>query len=146
MHNIAMRPNDNNHKFSGDWAECWEDFNDKYDQGSEDYGLSDNQSLRFLHNLVCKDVHRFYLDMVDPVAQLYKEDVLLFENEYNSIVRQTPVKTFLNDRVLEMFPTGIKNTAAALAHVYKQRLSMSREVLESYGSDARKLNFYVSYW
>lgn len=63
-----MRVKENSHKSSGDLAQCWEDFKDKNDQLIEEYGLSDNQSLRYLLNLLCKDDHLFNPNMVKPVA------------------------------------------------------------------------------
>lgn len=61
VHNVAMRMNNVEDEFSGDFGQCWEPFKDEYDQVAENYDLSDVQKMRFLHNLLAKNVHRFFL-------------------------------------------------------------------------------------
>lgn len=70
-HNIAMRLKDNKNKFSGDLLQFWQDFKDDYDQISGDYNLNLDQYFCYLHCLLCKDTHRFYLDFVKPTAKTY---------------------------------------------------------------------------
>lgn len=102
-HNIAMRLRDAEQKFSGDLSECWEDYQDEYEQISEDYNLSNEQKFKYLHNFLRKDAHRFYLDSVKPNSKPYADAVTLLEKEYNSIVRQTRVKNHLNSLRLSQF-------------------------------------------
>lgn len=78
-HNVAMRLNDNDHKFLADLAQCWEEFNYEYDQVIENYGLPENQSLQFLRNLLWKEAHRIYHEMVNLVPQFYIETFLLIK-------------------------------------------------------------------
>lgn len=140
-HNVAMRLKDSDQKFSGDLAECWEDFKDEYDQIAEDYDLDDDQRFRYLHNLLRKDAHRFYLDSVRPNASTYEEAVTLLEKEYNSVVRQTRVKNHLNGLRLTQFINNDTDTAGALAKVYKRILTMSRQVPITHRGDAHKIEF-----
>lgn len=140
-HNVAMRLKDADQKFSGDLSECWEDYKDEYEQISEDYNLSDEQKLKYLHNLLRKDAHRFYLESVKPNSETYDNAVELLEKEYNSIVRQTRVKNHLNSLRLTQFITADTDTASALAKVYKRILNMSRQVPLTHRGDAHKIEF-----
>lgn len=62
---------DSEQKFSRDLAEIWQDFRDKYDQISSDYSLSNDQNFQFMHSLLRKDAHRFFLESVKPNVETY---------------------------------------------------------------------------
>lgn len=126
--NIAMWLKDSEQNFSGNLARCWQDYKDEYEQISDDYGLREEQRLRYLHNLLCKDVHRFYLETVKPNVKTYAEAINKIGMEYNSIVCQTRVKNCLNKLLLEQCITSDIYTAAVLAKIYKRILTMSRKV------------------
>lgn len=140
-HNVAMRLKDYEQKFSGDLGQCWQDFVDNYEQISEDYNLNEEQKLQYLHNLMSKDAHRFYLEKVKPNAKTYVDAVIMIDKEYNSVVRQTRVKNHLSSLRLATYITSEVDTAAALAIVYKRILSMSRQVPPSHRGDAHKIEF-----
>lgn len=140
-HNVAMRLKDSDQKFSGDLAECWEDFKDEYEQICEDYNLTEEQRFKYLHNLLRKDAHRFFLDSVKPVAKSYSGAVELLEKEYNSVVRQTRVKNHLNGLRLSQFINDETDVASALAKVYRRILTMSRQVPMTHRGDAHKIEF-----
>lgn len=127
-HNIAMRLKDSESKFSGDLSQCWQDYQDEYEQIAADYNLSMDQRLRYLHNLLSKDAHRFYLDFVKPSARTYHDAISLIDKEYNSVVRQTRVKNHLASLRVDHLIDANTDAAAALAKVYKRILSMCRQV------------------
>lgn len=54
-HNIAMRFKDAENKFSGDLGECWQEFVDEYRQVTNDYALTEEQKLHYIHNILSKD-------------------------------------------------------------------------------------------
>lgn len=135
-HNIYMRLKESKSKLSGELGECWRDFVDEYDQVVSDYKITDKQQLRFMHNLLRKDTHRFFLDQVKPHAQTYREAVDLIDTEYNSIVRQTRVKNHLSTLRVKDYETEDTETAAALAKVYNCILTLSLQVPESHRGDA----------
>lgn len=118
MYNLAIRLKDTKQKISGDLAKCLEDFKGTYDQIFDNCKLTDEECLRFIHNLLCKDAQRFYLDSVRAVAKFYDEAVLILGKEYNSDVRQTRVKNYLNGLRLNQFISYEVDTAAALVTVY----------------------------
>ena len=47
-------------------------------------------------NLLQGDAKRFYLDKVDGYATSFQQAVAMLEDEYNSTVRETRVKNYLN--------------------------------------------------
>lgn len=58
-----------------------------------DYNLSDDQKFQFMQNILRKYEHSFFLEAVRPSVKTYKEAAKLHEKEYNSVVRQTRIKT-----------------------------------------------------
>lgn len=95
-HNVAMRLRDKDKKFSGELGESWMEFVDEYLQVCRDYSLSPSRKLQYLHNLLSGDAKRFYLDKVDGIATTFQHAVQLINDEYNSHVRQTRIKDYLN--------------------------------------------------
>lgn len=74
-------------KFVGNVFKCWQKFKDEFEQVAENYNLSHEQQFRFLHNILCKDAHRFYVETMKPFARNYGEAVMMPEKSYNSVVR-----------------------------------------------------------
>lgn len=140
-HNVARRLNDNENKFSGDLAQCWQDFADNYSQIASDYNLTDEHKLKYFHNLLTKDAHRFYVDTVKSAANTYSEAFKLLEGKFNSVVRQTRVKNHLSNLRVRSYESEDTDTAAALYTVYKRILTLSRQVVESHGRDVHKIEF-----
>lgn len=68
-----MSLKDNGKSFSGHLEECWRDYRDDCDQVSEDYNLIPKQQLQFMHNILQKDAHRFFLESVRPIEKTYLE-------------------------------------------------------------------------
>lgn len=85
-HNVEMGLKNNDQKFSGDLIQCWQDFVDNYEQVAENYDYSEKQNLKYLHNLLSKDAHRYYLEKVKPNVTNYIDAMKLIEKEYNSVV------------------------------------------------------------
>lgn len=67
-HNVVMRFRDAGSKFSGGLGENWREHVSEYQHVARDYELSSAQKLDFLHNLLCGDAKRFYLDRVAHVG------------------------------------------------------------------------------
>lgn len=128
-------------KCSGDLAQCWQDYRDEYEQIAEDYNLTTKQRFQLIHNVLCKDAHCFFLDMVKPAAKSYDEAIKLLEKLYNSFVRQTRVKNHLSGLHKEYFRKDDVDIDLALARVYKRILSMLRQVPESHRSVPHKNEF-----
>lgn len=140
-HNVAMRLKDTDKKFSGDLGECWHEFVDDYQQISRDYNLSATQKFQYLHNILRRDALRFYLDRVQNYATNFPQAVEMIDREYNSPVRQTRVKNYLNGLRVSEFVTEGTEISSALAKVYKLILKLSRQVPASHRGDAHKMEF-----
>lgn len=95
-HNFAMRLKDSDAKFHGDLEQFWHEYVDGYNQLFLNYNLSDKQKMQYLHNLLSKDALRFYLDRVQPFTVTYQQAIDAIDREYNSAVRQTRIKNYLN--------------------------------------------------
>lgn len=74
-----MRLKDVDQKFSSDLGEFWQDNVDEYDQVENDYNLSKEQQLQYLHNLVRKDAYRYYLVNLKPKSMTYDEAIQMIE-------------------------------------------------------------------
>lgn len=140
-HNVAMRLRDNDKKFSGDIGECWMEFVDEYQQIARDYKLTATQKLQYLHNILSKDASRFYLDRVAHYATTFQQAVEMIDQEYNSIVRQTRVKNYLNNLRVSDFEANGDEISVALMKVYKAILKLSRQVPVSHRGDAHRIEF-----
>lgn len=140
-HNVAMRLRDNEKKFSGELGDSWMEFVDEYLQMSRDYNLSPAQKLQYLHNLLRGYAKRFYLDKVDGYATSFQQAVQMLELEYNSAVRQTRVKNYLNSLRITSFTAEGTEVSAALSNLYKAIIKLSRQAPRSHQGDAHKVEF-----
>ncbi|CDF36767.1 unnamed protein product [Chondrus crispus] len=140
-HNVAMRMKEKEKKFSGDLGESWMEYVDDYLQISRDYNLSPPQRLQFLHNLLRGDAKRYYLDKIDGYATSFQQAIQMLEEEYNSPVRQTRVKNYLNSLRVTVFAAEGKEMSAALALTYKSIIIFSRQGPRSHQGDAHKVEF-----
>lgn len=84
-----------------------------------------------MHKLLRIDAHRYFLESVKTNVETYREAANLLKKEYNSVVRQTRVKSHLSGLRVERFVENDVDTATALAVVYKRILTMSRQLPES---------------
>lgn len=69
---------------------------DENPQISRDYNLNPSHKLQYLHKLLNGDAKSLYLDIVEGYASRSQQAVYMLENEYNSCVRQSRVKTLSN--------------------------------------------------
>lgn len=140
-HNVAMRLKDKEKKFSGELGESWLEFVDEYLQICRDYSLSQAHRLQYLHNLLCGDAKRFYLDKVDGYATSFQQAVQMVSDEYNSHVRQTRIKDYLNAiRVTSFMDKGLSETEA-LSKVYKLIVKLARQAPQAFRGDANKVEY-----
>ena len=140
-HNVAMRFKDFAMKFHGNVGECWQEYVDEYRQVARDYGLNQKQKLDYLHNLLSGDAKRFYLDVVDGYASGFQQAVDMVEGEYNSIVRQTRVKNYLNTLRLSQYESEGIETPASLERVYKTITKLARQVPRAFRGEEHKVDF-----
>ena len=140
-HNVAMRLKDKDKKFSGDLGESWMEYVDDYLQLCRDYSLSPTQKLQDLHNLLRGDAKRYYLDKVDVNATSFQQATQMLESEYNSAVRQTRVKNYLNTLRVASFVAQGTDISAALAKVYKSISQLPRQAPRSHQGDAHIVEF-----
>lgn len=140
-HNIAMRFKDTESKFSGDIGECWQEYVDEYRQVRADYNLTPAQKLQFIHNILSKDAQRFFVDRVKNYATNFEHAVELVDIEYNSAVRQSRVKNYLNSLRVSDFINSDTDAAKALSKVYKAILKMSRQVPLPHRGDEHRVEF-----
>lgn len=141
-HNVTMRLRDKDQKFCRDLGQCWQDFVDDYDQIVEDYHLNEKQHLSYLHNLLPKEGHPYYLEEVNLDVETYAEAVALTEKEFILLVRQTRLKNHLSNLRFAKFVNTDVNTAAALAIIYKQIFHVSQQEPHPHRGDARKIEFF----
>lgn len=140
-HNIALRFKESSSKFSGNLGESWMEFVAEYQQVARDYRLSPRQKLQYLHNLLRADAKRFYLDRVDGYATGFQQAVDLVESEYNSVVRQNRVKTYLGNLRMSSFAAEGLEPAASLEKTYKLITKLAPQVPRSHRGDAHKVEF-----
>eukprot|EP00171_Calliarthron_tuberculosum_P023645 IDg23645t1 len=140
-HNIGMRFKEKESKFSGDIGQSWIEYVAEYQQVARDYGLSPSQKKQYLHNLLRGDAKRFYLDQVDNQVNNFNQAVQVIENEYNSVVRQNRVKTYLSTLRLSKFVTDGTDELSALEKVYKLITKLSPQVPQSHRGEAHKIEF-----
>ena len=140
-HNVAMRLKDNEKKFSGELGESWMEFVDEYLQICRDYALSPTQKLQYLHNLLRGDAKRFYLDKVDGYATGFQQAVQIINDEYNSYVRQTRIKDYLNALRISVFMEKGLSASDSLSKVYKIIVKLSRQAPQAFRGDANKVEY-----
>ena len=66
----------------------------------------------------------------------------MLESEYNSAVRQTRVKNYLNTLRVTSFVAQGTEMSAALAKVYNSIIQLSRQAPRSHQGDAHKVEFH----
>lgn len=126
-HNISMRLKDAESKFSGDTAECREEYVDNYCQIARDYEHTDAQKLQFLHNVLSKDAKRFYNNVIAPHVATFQQAVDQISHEYNYPLRRSRGKSFLNGlRINSLIEEGTE-ASEALSSVYKTILKLSSQ-------------------
>ena len=90
-----------------------------YSQISGDYNLNPSQKLQYLYNLLHSDAKRYYLDKVDGYGTSFQQAVSMPEEEYNSPVRRTRVKKYLNLLRVSSFISQGMETSVAHSKIYK---------------------------
>ena len=103
--------------------------------------LHPSQKLQYLHNVLYGDANRYYLDKVDGYASSFQQAVSILEKEYNSPVRQTRVKNYLNSLRVSSYITQGVESSAALSKIHKSVIKLSRQAPRSHQGDAHKVEF-----
>ena len=114
---------------------------DEYAQIARDYNINHIRRLQYLHKILRGDAKRFYLDRIDGYATTYQQAIDMINNEYNSPVRQTRVKNYLNSLRLRTFESKGIETSIALSQLYKIITKFSRQAPKPHQGDAHKIEF-----
>lgn len=115
---VAMRLNNGDKKFSEALGESWMAFVDEYLPIGRDYSLSPTQKLQYLHSILSGDSKIYYLERIDGYATSFQQAVEMIEREYNSSVRKSCVKHYVNQLRLNSFVAEEMGESAALAKLY----------------------------
>lgn len=82
-----------------------------------------------------RDAKRFYLGVVYGYATSLQQAANIVESEYNSIVRQTRVKNYLNTLRMTQFASEGLEPTAAIEKVYNVVTKLARQVPRSFRGD-----------
>ena len=119
------------------WSVGWNALTSK----NNDYGISVTQKLQYMHNLLRGDAKRFYLDKIDGYATYFNQAVGIVEKDYNSTVRQTKVKNYLNTLRISKLVNAGAEMSDALAKVHNIINKLSRQGPASHRGEAQKIEF-----
>lgn len=97
-----------------------------------------DQRLQYFHNILRRNAQRYYVDRVKDYAISIEVAVEMVDKAYNSIVRQTRVKNYLNGLRVSNLMDVRTNAADALSKVYKVILKISRQVPATHRGDAHR--------
>lgn len=84
-------------------------FFDEYNKISFEINLTTPKKPQYLHAIVSKYAHRFYIDRVNAYVTKFKETVRMVDGKYISPVRQARIKKFVNSLGFHKFQ-GEKST------------------------------------
>lgn len=71
-----------------------------------DYNITAEQKFQFMQKVLKKDVHRFFLESVEPKVETYHEASNILEKQYTSVVGQTRIKHHLSRLCTEALCEG----------------------------------------
>ena len=117
------------------------EYADEYKQLARDYGHSVSQKLQYMHNLLRGDAKRFYLDKIDGYGTSFNQAIDIVEKGYNSTVRQTKVKKYLNTLRISKFVNAGAEMSDALAKVHNIINKLSRQGPASHRGEAHRIEF-----
>lgn len=93
-HNISQRFQKEG-KFSGKLRENLNECLANYDEACADYGLNEEQKLKFVHNLFDGEAKQFFRNYVQPSSTRYQVVAQKMIAELNNITRQNRVRLYL---------------------------------------------------
>lgn len=140
-HRVSLRFKDNQAKFSGDARECLDDFVADYNLAGRDFGLSPEQKLRYLHNLLRGDAKRFYLSELEPFATSYVDAVARIRAEYHSAVHQSQAQNTLSSLRMASFVANGMTEQDALAETYRTIARTAKLLPPSHQGEAHRVNY-----
>lgn len=140
-HRVSLCFKDNQAKFSGDGKECLDDYVAEYDLVGRAYRLSQDQKLRFFHNLLRGDAERFYLAEVEPTVKSYQEAVARIRAEYHSAVHQNQTQNVLESLRMATFVSEGMSEQDALAKTYKTVANTSKLLPASHMGDVHPVRY-----
>lgn len=113
-HNIASRFK-REERYSGKIGEDIKEVIDNYCDAADDYNLSDEQKLRYFHNIFDGEAKRFYRTSVAATTFTFNTSVQRMLQEFNSITRQNRVRKLLqNLRLSQILKTKNCSVSDAL--------------------------------
>ena len=94
-----------------------------------------------MHNILCSDARRFYLDKVDGYATSFQQAVQLINDQYNYHVRQTRIKDYLNTIRIATFMEKGTTASDSLSKVYKLIVKLARQAPQAFRGEANKVEY-----
>jgi hypothetical protein len=141
-HNLGLRFKQVEDKYSGEMSECLSEKLSHYVTAADDYELTNEQRLRFLHNIFTGESLRFYDLNVKGKYTTFSTAVAAMEAEFNSPTRQNRAKNYLKTiRISKVQATERLSTTDALDRIGKLITSMLPQCPRSHRSEAHKVEF-----
>lgn len=91
VHNISIRLQREENKFRGEIGQSWNEYVSGYMQVARDHGLTPQQNLLYLQNILDGDAKRFYFDSVDNHVHTFNHAVELIGYP-NHVLKQSAEK------------------------------------------------------
>lgn len=118
-HSILMKLNYPEAWSSSDTVKCCNECLGTYNEVVLDRRLSEDQNLQILHNLLSKDVLRFYVVVVLPNVSSFQQAVKIFGTEYSLPVQQAKARNFLACSKINLYDSEGKEVSEALSLIYE---------------------------
>ena len=141
VHNVAMRLDKEEKKFSGRIDENIAEYLSNYECIAIDYNLSEADKYRFLHNLFRGDAKRFFLDKIKPFVRSYNEAVKRMNQEFNSATKQEKILTQLRSLRITKLISSTTSASTALDTIYQTITKLTPQAPPSHRHDAHMLEF-----
>lgn len=140
-HNMSTRFKEES-KFSGKLGENFSEFVNNYSDACNDYELSAPQRYSYLHHLFTGEAKRFYREKVYGIASNYREAILVMQNEFNSITRQTRVRKHLQSlRLNELMSKKKVSVSEALEELRETITKFAPQAPTSHRTDEAKTEY-----
>jgi hypothetical protein len=94
-HNMATRFKSSDDKFSGKLDENLTEYLNNYMDACQDYSLTPQQKLDYLHHMFDGEAKRFFRSNVSSNCNSYSEACSLMQSEFNSVTRQNRIRKHL---------------------------------------------------
>lgn len=138
-HDISHRFKDKDNKYGGSDEEDLFEHLMTYDTIAEDYEMSEDQKLRYVHNIFKKEASRYYNSNVKPIAQSYQECKTLMLLHFNSPDVQSRIKNELRTLNFENFVETEGSRAKELSKLATTITNKSKKCPTAYRSEPHRV-------